>query len=212
MAAWTVERGTLWVVAISRGLPPPCPARLAATFSEAGPAGLEEVAAAMKPAPAETAGQRLASGRRCFVARVDGAIAAYGWVTQGPEWVGELERAFNIDGDEAYLWDFATGPAWQGQRLYSALLGYILGRLEGEGTRRVWIGASRQNEPSVRGFANAGFQPVMDVVYRRWLWLTTMRFAETAAAGPELINAAYRILVRQGEWRMGRLAAGLLRF
>ena len=104
----------------------------------------------------------LRRGRRCFAARVDDRIASYGWVSRRAEWVGEMDREFHPAAGEAYIWDCATLPSYQGQRLYSALLGYAIARLRDEGCRLVWIGSNQENLPSLRGFANAGFQPVAE--------------------------------------------------
>src|SRR5262245_39364207 len=173
MTAWSVEQGTFWAVdtsdASGKTLPPRqivrgMPAD-AVTFGEIGSegskAGDKEALAAIDRPSSQPFRQRLANHRRCFVAKVEDQIAAYGWVTQGVEYVGELERHFNCRADEAYVWDCFTFPAWRGQHLYSALLNHIVYRLHGEGVQSVWIGASRQNQPSIRGIVNAGFISVV---------------------------------------------------
>jgi GNAT superfamily N-acetyltransferase len=111
--------------------------------------------------------QRFASGRRCFAAWVQNRIAAYCWVSQAAECISELEREFQIPPDEAYVWDCATLPDYQGKHLYTALLSYLPARLRSEGVRRVWIGSSLDNLPSVRAFARAGFRPVITMLYLR---------------------------------------------
>lgn len=211
MQPWAVEYGTFWVAEASNRTPPPCPARVEVTFGEAGPAAAGRIAAAMCLPTPEPVAQRLASGRRCFTLKAEDAIVAYGWVSRGAEAVGELEREFHLTADEAYIWDCGTVPAWRGQRCYSALLGNIAQRLHGEGVLAAWIGASRQNEPSVRGIANAGFQHVVDITYRRVYRLTFMWLRPASSANPSLVAAAYRILVAAHERRVGRVAIGYLR-
>lgn len=216
MAIWSVEHGTFWAVDTSDGnaLPPRQPVREPlvgrVTFDEIGSEAGAVAALAMAadlPSP-QPFQQRLAAHRRCFVAKMDGQIAAYGWVTQGAEYVGELERTFNLRPDEAYIWDCVTLAAWRGQHLYSALLNEIVYRLHNEGVQCVWIGASRQNEPSIRGIVNAGFISVADVVYRRFWNVTTMWMIDTPDAPPSLLAAAYRILGANHERRIGRLFIG----
>jgi ribosomal protein S18 acetylase RimI-like enzyme len=211
MASWVVEHGTLWALETSGELPPICAARVAVTFEELRADAAGELGAAMGQPGAEQVQERLRGGRRCFILRAAGQLAAYGWVTRGPECVGELERQFHLQADEAYVWDCATLPTWRGQRLYSALLSQIIRRLGQEGVPRIWIGASRQNQPSVRGFANAGFQPVVDLTYRRLYRLTLMLFDQAPARQRPLVAAAYRILTDEHERRFGRLVVGYKR-
>ncbi|MBI1879529.1 MAG: GNAT family N-acetyltransferase, partial [Chloroflexi bacterium] len=162
------------------------------------------------PSP-EAIRQRLQGKRRCFILKVGDQIATYGWVTHGVECVGELERQFHLHDDEAYIWDCGTVPAWRGQRCYSALLSHIIYRLHQEGIPRLWIGASRHNQPSIQGIVNAGFQRVIDVTYRRFYCLTLLWFQEAPMALPPLVSAAYRILLNSHERCFGPLAIGYKR-
>jgi GNAT superfamily N-acetyltransferase len=211
MRLWTTEYGTFWALETAVELPPMRQAAVNTTFAEVDEVGDSELAQAMGLAHAGPIRQRRLGRRRCFGLWVDDAIAAYGWVTLGPERAGELEREFNLEEDEAYLWDFATLPAWQGRGLYSALLSQIIRRLADEGVPRIWIGASRLNRPSVRGMANAGFLPIIDCNYHRWLRLTWMWLGRASPTQPTLVAAARRILLTNHEWRLGPVALGWLR-
>jgi GNAT superfamily N-acetyltransferase len=211
VAARAAEDGTLWVLEPGSGLPPPCPARIEVEFREIGAADLPSLTAAMNFATPDVIQQRWENGRRSFGLWVDGRIASYGWVTQGVESVGELERRFNLHDNEAYIWDCGTRPAWREQRCYSALLSHIIYQLHEEGVARIWIGAGRQNGASIRGFANAGFRPVVECDYRRYYRLTLLWVRPVAAASDRLVSAAYRILVNDHERWLGRLAIGYLR-
>jgi GNAT superfamily N-acetyltransferase len=205
---WSVEDGTLWALETGGGLPPLCRARIETKFEEIGAGDLDDLAVAMNLPTPEPIRQRLQSQRRCFILKVGDEIATYGWVTHGVECVGELERQFNLHDDEAYIWDCSTVPTWRGQRCYSALLSQIIYRLHDEGVARLWIGASRQNQPSIRAFANAGFNQVVDVVYRRFYRLTLMWIQSVGSAWPSLVSAAYRILRNAHERRVGPLLIG----
>jgi ribosomal protein S18 acetylase RimI-like enzyme len=208
MQPWTVEYGTLWAVEPGAGLPPICSARVEAEFEELGIGDAGDLATAMNLPTPEPVLQRLQSNRRCFSLKVTGQIASYGWVTRGAECVGELERQFHLNDDEAYIWDCGTVPAWRGQRCYSALLSRLIYRLQREGAPRIWIGASRQNQPSIRAFASAGFQPVVDVAYRRFYHLTLLWIRHAPSARHPLVSAAYRVLLNNDERRFGRLIIG----
>jgi ribosomal protein S18 acetylase RimI-like enzyme len=202
------ESGTFWVVDLGNGLPPLCPAQVETEFEEISDNGVGDLAAAMNLPSPESVRRRMQHGRRCFVLRVAGQIAAYGWITLGPERVGELEREFNLHEDEAYIWDCGTVPAWRQRRLYSGLLSQIVHQLRTEEVPRIWIGASRQNQPSIRGIENAGFEHVLDLVYQRFYRLVVLKFQESPSIPPELASAAYSILLTRYERRVGRLAVG----
>ena len=136
---------------------------------------------------------------------------AYGWATRGVERVGELEREFQLAEDEVYIWDCATVPGWRGKRCYTVLLNQMLHRFQREGLPRIWIGASRHNQPSIQGIIRAGFRHVMDMDYRRLWVLTWVQFTASPSASPAQIEAAYRILTAKNEKRWGRVAFGLYR-
>ena len=203
-----VEHGTLWAAEPGARLPPLCHAQAAIEFKELGAADAPALAAAMGMATPELVLQRLRRQRRCFCLSVAGQIACYGWVTLGVESVGELEREFHLHDDEAYIWHCGTLPAWRGRRLYSALLSQIVHQLHAERVPRIWIGASRLNQASVRGIANAGFEHVVDITYRRLFRLTLMRFFQSPTPQRPLVAEAYRILLSRRERLLGRLAVG----
>lgn len=211
MQSWVIEYGTLWALETGGDLPSLCPARVEVGFAEVGASEFDDLAVAMNLSSPEAIRLRLQGRRRCFILKVGDQITTYGWVTCGVEVVGELERKFHLHDDEAYIWDCGTVPAWRGQRCYSALLSHIVYRLHQEGIPRIWIGASRHNQPSVQGIANAGFQRVIDLTYRRFYYLTVLWFQEALTAPPPLILAAYRILLNSHERRFGQLAIGYKR-
>lgn len=208
MPGWVRENGTLWAIDRDAQVPQRCEARVAAAFVELGMPDLAELVSAMDAADGNAIQRRFAGGRRCFGLRVDGALAAYGWVTHGAEYVGELEREFHLGNDESYIWDCATVAAWRSQRCYSALLSLLVHQLRQEHPQRIWIGASRQNRASIQGIVNAGFSSVLDLVYYRLARLTLMCIYRTSATSQALVTAAYRILRSAHERRMGPLLLG----
>jgi GNAT superfamily N-acetyltransferase len=211
MQQCVVERGTLWALETGNGLPPARSARVEAVFKELEAGETHDLTVAMNLPSPELIHRRLEDNRRCFILKVDGQIATYGWMTHGVEWVGELEREFHLHKDEAYVWDCVTLPPYQRQRCYTSLLSHIIYQLHRESVPRIWIGASLPNDPSVGGFANAGFQPVIDLTYRRFYQLTMLWLREAPTAVPHLVSAAHRILVNNYEQRFGRLAIGYKR-
>ncbi len=211
MQLWATERGTLWALETMSGLPLPCQARVETEFQALESEDIPALAAAMNGAAPDSLMRRLQTDRRCFCLKVAEQIVSYGWVTNGVECVGELERQFQLDEDEAYIWECGTVPAWRRQRCYSALLSQLIHQLHGEGAHRIWIGSSRRNQASIRAFANAGFQPVLDLIYRRFYRLTFMRIMPEPAAPPQLTSAADRILISPQERRIGPWIIGFKR-
>lgn len=203
---WTHERGVLWVIEL-HAAPPRVQPRIRAQFGTAGLEAAAELARVMEmDVPSVRA--RLESGRRCFVARVEGAIAAYGWVSRRNEYIGEQERDIQLQAVEAYIWDCVTLARYRNQRLYSALLGEMLVALREEGVRRVWIGTGLANQASLRAFANAGFQPVLTLSYARGFRLRFLWMSGRTGAPRELVAAARRALLTGRERMWGSFGLG----
>lgn len=159
--------GLLCRLSLAKPLPA-CPApRVSATFLRVESALVKELAPVMGFADPAPVLQRLNLGRHCYIARVAGQLAAYGWLTFDKEEIGELGLSVRLLPGEAYIWDCATLPAFRGQRLYPALLASILGELQRTGFQRVWIGMDADNLPSKTGAVLAGFQPVIDILLVR---------------------------------------------
>jgi ribosomal protein S18 acetylase RimI-like enzyme len=157
--------GTMWLLDLKQQTPNDVAVTpgTVVTFQRAGSETATLVAEAMgldDPAPVL---ERFAAGRSCYVGWVDGAIATYGWVSIGKEWISELGLHFELASDDAYIWDCGTLPAYRGRGLYPALLRHIALQLHTEGLHRVWIGADTENVASQKGFMRSGFSPIADV-------------------------------------------------
>jgi ribosomal protein S18 acetylase RimI-like enzyme len=195
---WTYEQGALWVMEFDRETARPARSHVDATCAEVGTSAAGALAVAMGLADASVVVDRLALGSRCFVARVATEIAAYGWVSEVVESIGELERPFHMQLGEAYIWDCATLPKYRRQGLYSSLLYTMATRLQAEGTHRLWIGASLDNQPSLRGMASVGFQPVIKMTYVRLLRFKHVWVSDYPNAAPEVAVDARRGLLTSG--------------
>jgi GNAT superfamily N-acetyltransferase len=164
-------------------------------FGEAAPADAAEVATAMGLADPDAARARFTAGSRCFTARVAGEIACYGWVSWGSESIGELECELRLRPDEAYIWDCATLEPFRQRGVYGALLRRIAATLRAEGVNRLWIGASTSNEPSLRAFASAGFQPAVRLTFVRLLTVSQLWVIGVIGAPAALVADARAALV-----------------
>ena len=202
---WAFERGILYASDMESS---PISPRLPAVFKEVGRESVEQLAAAMDMPDTKAILTRFASGRRCFGAWIEGRLAAYGWVSRCTECIGEQEREIQMSPHEAYIWDCATRPEYRGQRLYSALLSHVVAALREEGVRRVWIGTSLANEPSLRGFINAGFRPVLTLIYARFLNVHGLLELGHPAAPPALVASARNALTLNHERAWGPVAIG----
>ena len=205
---WAFERGTLWARECDgKGAVLVAP-KIRATLGEVYSEAADELATAMGFADSAQALRRFGGGRRCFVARVDGSIATYGWVSRGVERIGELERTLRMEPAEAYIWDCATLPHYRGQRLYCALLSHIAATLCHDGAQRLWIGAALSNTPSIRGFAAAGFQPVLRLTYLRLLGVRHLQIVGAPTAAPELVARARAALGVATPVKAAKMASG----
>jgi GNAT superfamily N-acetyltransferase len=160
--------GTIWALNLDEPISP-LAARIPAAFRRLESGSLLAQSANLYGETATEFGRRLAAGKRSYAAWVAGELAAYGWVSFGEEFVGELNLRLRLLPGEAYIWDCVTLPAFRRNGLYSALLGYIAAQLRQEGLRRVWIGADLDNLPSRSGIARAGFCHVADLLIERVL-------------------------------------------
>jgi len=163
--------GTIWTFSLDE------PAtvvrtRFPAVFSRVDLQSAPELALAMGADGLTEVTQRFRTGRHCYVARVDGRIAAYGWVSFDEEFIGELNLRLRLLPGEAYIWNCATLPAYRHNYLYSALLVYIVCELRKEQLSRLWIGADIDNTTSQRGIARAGFMYVADLFVT---WTSTLQ-------------------------------------
>jgi GNAT superfamily N-acetyltransferase len=84
---------------------------------------------------------RLARGCRCLAVRAPGGeIAGYGWLSTGPEWIGELGLEIRPSPREAYVWNCVTLPGHRRRGLFRALLQTVVEGARREGLGRLWIG------------------------------------------------------------------------
>ena len=189
------RHGIFWVFHLDWPTPPGLAPRLPASFVRLGPEAAEPLARAMRlDDPAEVL-RRFEAGRRCYAAQVEGALAAYGWVSFIEEMIGEMRLRVRMVPGEAYIWDCATAPAHRQQRLYTALLAHILNELRAEGLCRAWIGTDRENVASQKGIATCGFRPVADVVVERVLGMPLVRARGWPGVPEHIVEAARGVLL-----------------
>jgi GNAT superfamily N-acetyltransferase len=187
--------GVFWVFHLDWPTPSGLAPRLPATFVRLGPEAADTLASAMGLEDSSEVLRRFEAGRLCYAAQVEGALAAYGWVSFIEEQIGEIHLRVRLVPGEAYIWDCATLPAYRKQRLYTALLAHVLGELRAEGLCRAWIGTNQENVASQKGIALAGFQPVADVVVERVLAMRQVWVRGRPGVPEHIVEAARRVLL-----------------
>jgi ribosomal protein S18 acetylase RimI-like enzyme len=186
--------GTIWALDLVEPISP-LAARIPAAFQRLESGSLPALSSNLDGEAAAEFGRRLAAGKRSYAACVAGGLAAYGWVSFGEEFVGELNLRLHLLPGEAYIWDCATLPAFRRNRLYSALLSYIVAQLRQEGLHRVWIGADLDNLPSQRGIARAGFRHVADLLIERVLAMRLAWVQGCPGVAEPLVAEARRVFL-----------------
>lgn len=102
---------------------------------------------------------RLARGCRAFAVCRDEQLAGYGWLSTGPEWIGEAGFEIRPGPSEGYIWNCVTLPAYRRQGVFAELLASLVGRAGAEGLTRLWIASlAGTAESAVR---RAGFSEVI---------------------------------------------------
>lgn len=102
---------------------------------------------------------RLARGCRCFGAFVDASLAGYGWVSIGPEWIGEIQLEIAPRQREGYIWNCVTMPLQRRKGVFRSLILGMSQVARDEGLDRIWIGSVAI--PAERAVGPAGFRPAL---------------------------------------------------
>ena len=195
--------GTIWTLNLDEIVPVIKPL-IPASFRRVGPDLVPILVSTMDGVSSEELLKRMETGRRCYAACVKDQVAAYGWVSFDDERIGELNLRIRLLPGEVYIWDCATKPELRRNRLYSALLSFIVGELAAENFCRVWIGADMDNKPSQQGIARAGFHHVADLVVTRVLAIRQVWVQGQPGVQEDIIEEARRAFLndRDKVWKM----------
>jgi GNAT superfamily N-acetyltransferase len=189
---------------------PPVVPRVQAQFQLLHREAEPVLASAIEPIMGTPFIKRLESGRQCYTARVDGRLAAYGWVSFTDENIGELNLRIKLLVGEAYIWDCVTLPDYRNQHLYSALLAFIVRELHARSYCRAWIGADLENVPSQRGMARAGFHHVADLLIGHTLARRQISVAGLSGVSDSIVAEARRAFLNDRDpVSLGSLSAGM---
>lgn len=115
--------------------------------------------AAVMGAEADLVAERMARGVRCFGAWIDQKLVGYGWLSVGPEWIGEIQLEISPRPNEGYLWNCVTLPEFRRRGVFRALLLGISEHARRLGLRRLWMGSVAI--PAEKAVGPAGFKPAL---------------------------------------------------
>ncbi len=163
---------------------------------EADAASLPAIAEAMGE-HGDLVGKRLARGCRCFGAWLGDDLAGYGWLSTGPEWIGELELELTPEGGDGYIWNCLTVPAHRRHGVFRSMLAGITAQAREDGLRRLWIGSVAI--PAERAVSPSGFKPALVFDSVAIAGMLVMRVGPATGANPALVSDAIGVLaVRPG--------------
>ena len=168
--------------------PPPAPSP--ARFRELRDYGEADALAQAMEAEGDLIAARRERGARAFIGWMGDEPAAYGWLSEGPEWIGEIGRQITPAPGEAYVWNCVTLPPYRRQGVFRALLRHVCAAAAEEGRARLWIASLAGSAESAA--AQVGFQPAIQVVEGR--------LSAASGADAALVEAAAAVLAaRAGE-------------
>lgn len=116
------------------------------------------IAAAMGP-DGDLVAKRMARGCRCFAVWIEDSLAGYGWLSTGPEWIGEIQLELRPGPGEGYIWNCVTIPHHRRKGVFGSLVAGIREIARREGLKRLWIGSVAI--PAEKAVGPSGFVPVL---------------------------------------------------
>jgi len=112
---------------------------------------------------------RIKKGDECFIYLKDSKIIHYSWLAFKEIDISEVGKNFNLNNDEACIFDCWTLKNFRGNKLYSSMLTEIKNYLKERGYKRVYIYADQNNKDSVKGIERAVFYKEKTIKYFNFL-------------------------------------------
>ena len=107
----------------------------------------------------DLAATRVARGCRCYAVWIEDAVAGYGWLSTGPEWIGELQLEIKPREREGYIWNCVTLAEHRRRGVFRSLVAGITIAARRHGDRRMWIGSVAI--PPEKALGPLGFEPAL---------------------------------------------------
>jgi GNAT superfamily N-acetyltransferase len=154
-----------------------------------------QIAQAMGP-DGDLVAARLARGCRCFGAWAGDDLLGYGWLSSGPEWIGEVDLEIRPGDREAYIWNCVTLPPHRRQGVFGAMVAGIAARARTEGLSRLWIGSVAI--PAEKVIPRAGFAPVLHFSSELLSGIRWVKVRSDTEVEPDLLAAGREVLAVGG--------------
>jgi hypothetical protein len=154
----------------------------------------------------DLAGPRLDRGCRAFAGWRDGGLVAFGWLSTGPEWIGELGLEIRPATGEGYIWNCVTLAPHRRQGHFQALLRCLAAHAHGEGLSRLWIGSI--DAVGAGALLAAGGTPVLRFTIRKLPWFRRLAVWDAEEAEPGLVRAGRRSVFAGGAPVLGGSVLG----
>jgi len=123
-------------------------------------------------------GARFGRGCQCFAVWLEGRIAGYGWLSTGPEWIGEIQLEIQPREREGYIWNCVTLDEHRRQGVFRSLVTGISLAARRSGLKRVWIGSLAI--PAERALGPIGFEPALELDSIAFAGMHLMRVARSS--------------------------------
>jgi len=149
------------------------------------------IASAMDP-DGDLVDYRLARGCRCFAVLAGGAVAGYGWLSTGPEWIGEIQLEIKPGPGEGYVWNCFTMPEHRRKGIFRSVVTGIAAVATREGLARLWIGSVAI--PAQQAIGPAGFKPALHLRSTIKAGMCWLKVIVPEEADPELVEGARDVL------------------
>jgi GNAT superfamily N-acetyltransferase len=113
--------------------------------------------------------------RRVATAELEGRVIGCAWIATGAFEERELSLRFELGPDETWLYAASVAPPLRNRGVYRQLLEFIIAELAAAGRRRLLLGVTVGNEPSLRAHARQGAVEVGRVTALRALGVPMCR-------------------------------------
>ena len=154
-----------------------------------------EIASAMGP-EGDLVISRLDRECRCFGAWLGGELAGYGWLSTGPEWIGEVDLEIRPASGEAYVWNCVTLAPHRRKGVFQALVLGMVAQGRTEKMSRLWIGSVAI--PAEKAVPRAGFVPLLHFSSEVVAGIRWLKVRPEPEAEPALLASAREVLAIGG--------------
>jgi GNAT superfamily N-acetyltransferase len=120
---------------------------------------------------------------------MDDRVGGFGWLSTGPEWIGEIGLEIRPLHGEGYIWNCFTIPEHRRKGIFRSILVGISNVALDEGLRRLWIGSVAI--PAEKALGPSGFRPALS-----WSGFAVagILFASVVGRDVELAHEAAEVL------------------